>query len=113
MKSLPGIVYVFQIKNNAMPAECLPVFSLLTPAAEECLMTASLPAFRGVDRLIRTHWLRRPRTASMAPTPMANPPVSLQNLQQPRSPLHKSARTGSPSGPNPVWVETHQYTVLS
>jgi hypothetical protein len=32
----------------------------------------------------------------------------IQNLQHPRSPRHTSARTGSPSGPNPAWVDTHQ-----
>jgi hypothetical protein len=34
--------------------------------------------------------------------------LQFQNLQQPRSPWHKSARTGWPSGPKPVCVITHQ-----
>ena len=36
-----------------------------------------------------------------------------QSLQHPRSPQQRSARTGSPSGPKPVWVATHQYAELS
>jgi len=36
-----------------------------------------------------------------------------QSWQHPRSPQQRSARTGSPSGPKPVWVATHQYAELS